>query len=99
MLGDELRDPRIASTAVLNSLIDVVLVQLLRAWLASCPLTCRGTWLAMTQDPVVGAALEHLHADPARAWTTASLATATSVSRGRWRDSSPRSSARPPPPT
>jgi len=81
MLGDELRDPQIASTAVLSSLIDVVLVQLLRAWLASSPVTCRGTWLAMTQDPVVGRALEQLHAEPARAWTTASLATATSVSR------------------
>ena len=81
MLGDELRDPQIASTAVLNSLIDVVLVQLLRAWLASRPAACRGTWLAMTQDPVVGRALEQLHADPSRAWTTASLATATSVSR------------------
>ncbi|WP_432570838.1 AraC family transcriptional regulator [Kineococcus sp. SYSU DK005] len=81
MLGNELRDPQIASTAVLNSLIDVVLVQLLRAWLASSPAACRGTWLAMTQDPVVGAALEQLHADPSRAWTTASLATAASVSR------------------
>nr|WP_246315118.1 AraC family transcriptional regulator [Kineococcus aurantiacus] len=81
MLDQELRDPQIASTAVLNSLIDVVLVQLLRAWLASRPVACRGTWLAMTQDPVVGRALEHLHADPGRPWTTASLATATAVSR------------------
>ncbi|PRY11127.1 AraC family transcriptional regulator [Kineococcus rhizosphaerae] len=81
MLDHELRDPQIASAAVLNSLVDVVLVQLLRAWLASRPATCRGTWLAMTQDPVVGRALEQLHADPARAWTTSSLAAATSVSR------------------
>ncbi|WP_432519123.1 AraC family transcriptional regulator [Kineococcus sp. SYSU DK006] len=81
MLSNELTDPQIASTAVLNSLINVVLVQLLRAWLASRPAACRGTWLAMTQDPVVSQALEHLHADPARAWTTASLAAATSVSR------------------
>ena len=81
MLGEELRDPQIASTAVLNSLIDVVLVQLLRAWLASRPAACRGTWLAMTHDAVVGAALEQLHADPSRAWTTASLAAAASVSR------------------
>ncbi|NIZ90257.1 AraC family transcriptional regulator [Kineococcus rubinsiae] len=81
LLREELADPRIASTAVLSRLVDVVLVQLLRAWLDTRPATCRGTWLAMTQDPVVGRALEQLHADPARAWTTSSLAGAVSVSR------------------
>ncbi|GLY03769.1 AraC family transcriptional regulator [Actinoplanes sp. NBRC 101535] len=81
MLGRELADPQIASTAVLNSLVDVVMIQLLRAWLSTRPAEQRGTWLGMLDDPIVRRALEHLHADPARPWTTASLATAIAVSR------------------
>ena len=81
MLGNELATPQVATTAVLNSLVDIVLVQLFRAWTADRPAACAGTWLAMAGDPVVGPAVEELHADPARAWTTSSLAAAISVSR------------------
>lgn len=81
MLGTELARPGIASTALVSSLVDIVLVQLFRAWSAGSPAGCQGTWLAMSQDRVVGEALERLHADPARAWTTSSLAAAISVSR------------------
>jgi AraC-like DNA-binding protein len=81
MLRSELANPQIATTAVLSSLVDVVLVQVLRAWLASRPATCHGTWLAMAADPVVGEALARIHADPARAWTTSSLAASIAVSR------------------
>jgi AraC-like DNA-binding protein len=81
MLGDELATPRIAATAVLNSLVDIVLVQVFRAWTADRPAACAGTWLAMAGDPVVGAAVAALHSDPARGWTTSSLAAAIPVSR------------------
>ncbi|MDR7273457.1 AraC family transcriptional regulator [Catenuloplanes atrovinosus] len=81
MLGRELAHPRIATTAVLNSLVDIMLIQLLRAWLPTRAAAHRGTWFGMLGDPVVRSALEHIHADPARDWTTGTLAAATAVSR------------------
>lgn len=81
MLGRELAEPQIATRTVLKSLVDIVLVQMLRAWLAENPPACLGTWLGALHDPVVGKALERLHADPARPWTTSSLAADIAVSR------------------
>src|SRR3569833_1369930 len=81
MLARELAQPPLATSAVLKSLIDIVLVQLLRAWLAVHPPECFGTWLGALYGPVIGQALQHLHADPAIPWTTSMLADAISVSR------------------
>lgn len=81
MLARELAHPRIGTSAVLKSLVDIVLVEMLRAWLADSPPECFGTWLGALGDPVVGQALQHLHQDPATPWTTSSLAETISVSR------------------
>ncbi|MFJ2755493.1 cupin domain-containing protein [Nocardioides sp. NPDC087217] len=81
MLARESTSPGIGSTAVLRSLVDIVLVEMLRAWLAENPPECFGTWLGALGDPVVGKALQYLHKDPAMPWTTDSLAEAISVSR------------------
>ena len=81
MLARELAQPQIATSAVLKSLVDIVLVQMLRAWLAENPPECFGTWLGALYDPVVGKALQCLHENPATPWTTASLAAAIMVSR------------------
>ncbi|GAB7050774.1 AraC family transcriptional regulator [Catenuloplanes indicus] len=81
MLGRELAHPQIATTAVLNSLVDIMLVQLLRAWLPTQAAEHRGTWFGMLGDPVVRRALEHIHADPAKDWTTGTLAASIAVSR------------------
>ncbi|GAA2689332.1 MULTISPECIES: AraC family transcriptional regulator [Actinosynnema] len=80
MLGRELAHPRPGGRAVLNSLVDVLLVQLMRAWLPTQPSQV-GTWLGVLDDPLVRGAVERLHADPAHPWTTASLASALAVSR------------------
>ncbi|MFF0717155.1 cupin domain-containing protein [Micromonospora sp. NPDC003816] len=81
MLGRELAHPQIATTTVLASLIDIALIQVLRAWLPTRAGERRGTWLGMMGDPVVHRALQHLHADPARQWTTETLAAAVAASR------------------
>ncbi|MCD5351022.1 AraC family transcriptional regulator [Kineosporia mesophila] len=81
MLGRELADPQVGTSAVLKNLVDIVLIQMLRAWLADSPPECFGTWLGALYDPVVGKALQCLHEDPATPWTTSSLAEAISVSR------------------
>jgi AraC-like DNA-binding protein len=81
LLGRELAHPQIATAAVLDSLVDILLIQLLRVWLAAHPTQPHASWLGVLVDPVVGAAVAKLHEDPARAWTTETLAREISVSR------------------
>jgi AraC-like DNA-binding protein len=66
--------------AVLNRLLDLVLVIALRSWGASAG-TELPTWLGAVADPAIGAALGALHADPRQAWTTAALAGQAGLSR------------------
>ena len=81
LMSRELAYPQLATGYVLNRLVDIALVQLLRVWLAGGPPEIRGTWLSALEDPVVGAALATLHEEPARAWTTESLASKLTISR------------------
>lgn len=81
LLARELAHPQIATEVVLNSLVDILLVQLLRVWLVSEPATAESSWLGVLGDPVISVALTKLHEDPARAWTTAALAAEVNVSR------------------
>jgi AraC-like DNA-binding protein len=80
LLEGEMAEAGPASTVVLDRLVDVLLVQLLRAWMASAQATLPRN-LAALADPVAGPALAALHAEPARDWTTAALAHELSVSR------------------
>jgi AraC-like DNA-binding protein len=66
--------------AVLERLLDLVLVLALRAWCARPEAALRG-WYGALGDPAVGAALRLLHADPARRWTVAALAGEVGMSR------------------
>lgn len=81
LLARELADPQVATANVLDSLVDILLIQLLRVWLAEAPANGERCWMRVLGDPVVGTALAKLHEDPARAWTTATLADEVSVSR------------------
>jgi AraC-like DNA-binding protein len=81
LLGRELAGRQLATAVVLDRLVDILLVQLLRAWLATAPEPTEPSWLGILRDPVVGDAVARLHEDPARAWTTAELARETAVSR------------------
>jgi AraC-like DNA-binding protein len=65
---------------VLDRILDLVLVSVLRAWLAS-PGIGAPAWYRAQHDPVVGSALKMLHTEPAHPWTVASLATSAGVSR------------------
>lgn len=81
LLARELAHPQIASAVVLSRLVDVLLVQLLRVWLATGPAEVSGSFLGVLSDPLVSAALVKIHQEPARAWTTESLAAELAVSR------------------
>jgi AraC-like DNA-binding protein len=80
LLGRELATPRLATGIVLDRLVDVLLVQVLRAWLDRRP-GREPSWLGVLSDDTVLAAVTRLHEDPARAWTTATLAREIGVSR------------------
>ncbi|OON78425.1 AraC family transcriptional regulator [Streptomyces tsukubensis] len=81
LLTAELAQPQIGTTAAVNSIVDLLLVQFVRAWLARHPEESSGSWLGAMRDPVVRDALARVHARPEHPWTTESLATATAVSR------------------
>ncbi|MEU8915563.1 cupin domain-containing protein [Streptomyces libani] len=53
LLAAELAQPQIGTTAAINSIIDLLLVQFVRAWLARHPQEQSGSWLGAMRDPVV----------------------------------------------
>jgi AraC-like DNA-binding protein len=80
VFGGELLHDAPGQQALLDSLLNVILVQALREQLAS-DLAAAPAWFRAMSDPGVGAALRSIHADPQRAWTIADLASIASVSR------------------
>ncbi|MET9293411.1 AraC family transcriptional regulator [Streptomyces sp. NPDC003077] len=81
LLTAELAQPQIGTTAAVNSIVDLLLIQFVRVWLARHPEEQPGSWLGAMRDPVVRDALACVHARPEHPWTTESLAAATAVSR------------------
>jgi AraC-like DNA-binding protein len=66
--------------AVLDRLLDLVLIAALRAWFSRPEGEAPGWYRAHT-DPIVGRALRMLHNNPAHPWTVASLAQQIGISR------------------
>ncbi|MFE6779110.1 cupin domain-containing protein [Streptomyces sp. NPDC057702] len=81
LLAAELAHPQLGTTAAVNSIVDLLLVQFVRAWLARHPEERSGSWLGAMRDPVVRDALARVHSQPEHPWTTETLAAATNVSR------------------
>ncbi len=81
LLSRELACPQVATTFVLDRIVDILLVQTLRVWLHRRPAEARGSWLGVLDDALVTAALTKLHENPARQWTTELLAAELAVSR------------------
>ncbi|PYC81342.1 AraC family transcriptional regulator [Streptomyces tateyamensis] len=78
LLGRELDGPRPGGCIAVPSLLDLLLVYMVRAWLAA---GTAGAWPAVLGDGVTAAALRALHTDPAAAWTNERLAAEVGVSR------------------
>lgn len=76
----ELAHPRLGQQAVLDRLLDLLLVSMLREWLDR-PESSAPAWYQALSDPVVGPALRLVHHDPAHPWTVATLADRVAVSR------------------
>jgi AraC-like DNA-binding protein len=80
LLADEITKDDPGQEAVLDRLLDLLLIAVLRAWFAR-PEADPPAWYRAHSDPVVGHALRLLQNDPARPWTVATLAAETGVSR------------------
>jgi AraC-like DNA-binding protein len=79
-LAEEIVKDEPGQEAVLDRLLDLLLIAVLRAWFARPEAEAPG-WYRAHSDPVVGPALRLLHNNPAHPWTLASLATTIGVSR------------------
>jgi AraC-like DNA-binding protein len=80
LLCDEVVKDEPGQTAVLDRLLDLLLIAVLRAWFAR-PEAEAPAWYRAQGDPIVGRALSIMHNNPADPWTVAGLAAETGVSR------------------
>lgn len=79
-LQKETRDPGLGSETIITRLIDVMLVEAIRAWLKNQPEGSAG-WLGALRDPPIGAALGFIHKTPEKPWTVPTLAAQVGMSR------------------
>ena len=92
LLADEIVQDDPGQDAVLDRLLDLLLIAVLRAWFAR-PEASPPAWYVGQGDPVVGPALRLMQHHPEHPWTVAELA-AAGASRARpSRAGSPTSSA------
>ncbi|MEW7854548.1 AraC family transcriptional regulator [Pseudomonas chlororaphis] len=79
-LTDELSKPSLGSTLVAQHLGHIMLVQVLRIYLAQ---EGSGTanWLSALAEPRIAATIRAIHSDPVKRWTVESLAEVAGVSR------------------
>ena len=68
------------ATVILSRLLDVVLVQILRAWADEQPPGGAG-WLGALRDPTLARAMALMHAEPSRDWDIEELARRAGTSR------------------
>jgi AraC-like DNA-binding protein len=80
VLDEEMAKDEPGQQALLDRLLDLLLVAVLRAWFAGPDAAASG-WPRTRGDPVVGPVLRLLDEDPARRWRVADLADEAGVSR------------------
>jgi AraC-like DNA-binding protein len=80
LLADEIGKDQPGQEAVLDRLLDLLLIAVLRAWFAR-PEAEAPHWYRAHADPVVGRALRLIHHHPAHPWSVAELARETGTSR------------------
>jgi AraC-like DNA-binding protein len=80
MLNVEMERDAPGQAAVLDRLLDMLLIAILRKWLESSE-TRKSPWYQAKGDQVISRVLKIIHKDPARAWTLNSLAAKVGLSR------------------
>jgi len=79
LLMEEKVSPSQGSAEMISRVLDLLFIQVLRAW-AVRPDATAG-WLTGAMDPVIGDAITSIHANPAHPWTIERLAGKSSLSR------------------
>jgi len=79
MLLFEMQSPSQGSAVMVARILDLVFIQILRAWAAGTD--AEPNWLAGALDPQIGLALSAIHRDPGHDWAVEELARACSLSR------------------
>jgi AraC-like DNA-binding protein len=80
MLGQESQRDEPGQDAVLDRLLDLLLITALRAWF-SRPEADAPAWYRAQSDPIIGRALRLMQNNPAHPWTLAGLAVENNLSR------------------
>ncbi|MFD0415793.1 AraC family transcriptional regulator [Streptomyces sp. NPDC127108] len=81
LLAHETTGTRPGRDIAVPGLLDLLLVYLIRAWLADRAEAGTPGWACALGDPAVATALRLLHTDPAHPWTNEALAARAGVSR------------------
>lgn len=81
LLGRELERPGPGSDAILPSLLDTLLLYVMRACLTDQARTASSGWAAALADPAISTALHAIHDRPAHPWTVETLGAKAGLSR------------------
>jgi AraC-like DNA-binding protein len=79
-ISREASELRPGGETVITRLADILVIQMIRAWIDSAPEDQQG-WLAALRDTQIGRALAVIHRSPQRAWSVAELAHNAGMSR------------------
>ena len=79
MLKLEMQSPSQGSAVMVARILDLIFIQILRAWAAGAD--AEPNWLAGAFDPQIGLALSAIHREPGHEWTVEELARAGNLSR------------------
>lgn len=79
MIVIEMETPSQGSAVMIARILDLIFIQILRAWAASAD--AEPNWLAGALDPLTGPALSAIHRDPGHDWSVEELARACNLSR------------------
>jgi len=79
MLLFEMQSPSQGSAVMIARILDLLFIQILRAWAAGPD--AEPNWLAGALDPQIGLALSAVHQDPGHGWKVEELAQACCLSR------------------
>ena len=79
MLVFEMQSPSQGSVVMVARILDLIFIQILRAWAAGTD--AEPNWLAGALDPQIGLALSAIHRDPGHDWTVEELARVCNLSR------------------
>jgi AraC-like DNA-binding protein len=80
LLTQEMNNAHTGSQTIARRLIDMLLIQVLRACLQDARLNQSG-WLAALRDPQIGKALALMHSQPAYDWSVEALASQVALAR------------------